>query len=241
MSPKLIFGFGFIDCDQGPRNRAVSFSVPDVNPSEFTIQVSSFNGCNAYGLSCAWMTLPDDLHLESGSIDTYEGGLLELDGFSRRIAFSQRFASPPKICIWLQEFDYSSAYDWTSISVSTDNINANCFTLNIRSWANRKFRSVRAGWFAYPSEEDGKRVKSGRSRVSRDQKFRNERHPFYGQPFSGIPATFIAISEIDFGANANLRVRCAANAPNERELEWEYGTWWDSNMDHADVTWIALE
>ncbi|KAL9115746.1 MAG: hypothetical protein Q9227_000114 [Pyrenula ochraceoflavens] len=240
LSPKLIYGLGCVDCDQGSRFRAVSLSVPDVTPSEFTMQVSAFNGCNAYELRCAWMTLPDDLHLESGSIDTYEGGVPERDGFSQRVVFSQRFATKPEICVWLQEFDYAT-YDWTSISVSADNINTNSFTLNIRSWANRKFRSARAGWFAYPSEENGKRVKSGRSRVTREQKYQKEKHPFYGQPFSNTPATFIAISEVDFGANANLRLRCTASAPNNRELEWEYGTWHDSNMDHADVTWIAVE
>ncbi|KAJ6109848.1 hypothetical protein N7486_002083 [Penicillium sp. IBT 16267x] len=95
--------------------------------------------------------------------------------------------------------------------------------------------------FGPAAEEDGKRVKSDRNTVLRAQGVVKNKAPFYGQPFSRTPATFIAVSKIDFGANSNIRMMCRANAPNNQELEWEFGTWADSNMDSAEVTWIAIE
>ena len=244
----MIFGLAKIDCDQNTRNRSMAVSVPDITPSEFTAHIASFNECNAYAIDCSWMTLPDDLHLEHGSVDTHSTGAVYNDNFRQRVVFDQRFASPPRVCVWLQEIDYPSHVEaglaanvFTSIVVTTDNISDNSFTLSITSWANRKYRSVRAGWFAYPAEEDGKRVKSGRNTVARAQGVLKQNSGFYGQPFSRTPATFIAISKVDFGYNANLRMMCRANAPNPQTLEWEYGTWSDSNMDSAEVTWIAIE
>lgn len=244
----MIFGFSHIDCEQSVRTRAMTLSIPDVTPSEFQIQMASFNGCNAYGISCSWMTLPDDLHLESGSIDTHGTGEMYHDHFTQRVVFGQRFASPPKICTWLQEFDYTSDIDgstvantFTSLFVRADNINEHSFTLHIGSWANRKFRNARAGWFAYPSEEDGKRVKSGRDRVTSAETTQQKKAPFYGQPFSRTPATFIAISEIDFAGDSNLRMTSTVKALNNQEMEWSFGTWGISIIDHADITWIALE
>lgn len=193
------------------------------------------------------MTLPGDLHLEYGSVDTAgEIGLKEK--FRRRVTFNQKFASRPKICVWLQAVDYPSSSEdgcsantWTSLRAYVDDLNDDSFTLCLETWDNRKFRNVRAGWFAYPTEEDGKRVRHGRDRVVRAQKQLKHKAPFYNQPFSRTPATFIAISEIDFQRGKNFRFDCKASAPNNRELEWEYGTWDDSDMDHCEITWIAIE
>ena len=95
-------------------------------------------------------------------------------------------------------------------------------------------------YLAYPAEEDGKRVKSGRNTVVRSQTV-VKRAPFYGQPFKNQPKTFIAISEMDFSLHRNLRLRCSAIALNNKELEWSSGTWFDSDMRHAEVQWIAIE
>jgi hypothetical protein len=246
--PKMIFGLSLVDCDQDARNRSIAVSVPDITASVFAVQVASFNGCNAHGINCSWMTLPDDLHLEYGSVDTHGTDQVYQDNFRRHIVFGQRFASKPIICVWLQAIDYPGhgdlnlgANDFTSIAVNYENENENSFILSIASWDNRKYRNCRAGWFAYPAEENGKRVKSGRDRVERAQGRLKKRGQFYGQPFERTPATFIAISEMDFSHEKNLRMWGEASAPNNKELEWEYGTWNDSSMNHADITWIAIE
>lgn len=255
-----------MDCEQEAHNRSMKVSIPDITPSGFTAHLESFNGCNAYGIECAWMTLPNDLHLEYGSVDTNGAGAGVKDNISQRIVFNQGFSSPPKICVWFQEIDFpsmkmalpanvhdnpflrdslpgmiaSASNNYTAIRVTADDITDTSFTLSLASWLDRKYTNIRAGWFAYPAEQDGKRVRSGREKVTRAQPTSNKQVPF-SQPFSRTPATFSAISEIDFGSAKHLRMKCKATAPNERELKLDYGTWDDSEMDHAHITWIAIE
>ena len=186
------------------------------------------------------MTLPSDLHLETGIVYTGSAGRANSDSCDQLIWFSQAFTSPPKICAWIQEFEWHGT-EFMSIKCFPTDISSNSFHLKIESWANRKFTNVRVQWLAYPSEEDGRRVKSGRTTVNRAQREINAKAAFYGQPFQNTPKTFIAISEMDFGCSRNLRFRCSANAPNNKELEWKYGTRDDTDMDHAEVQWLAIE
>jgi hypothetical protein len=186
------------------------------------------------------MALPDDLHLETGMFHTYNTPQLDFDTFTRHVFFSQSFPTPPKVCVWIQEFEWTNR-DFMCMKCYPTDVNCDSFHLRVDSWAGRRFKNARVQFLAYPSEEDGKRVKSGRNTVTRTQGTASARAPFYGEPFKNTPKTFIAISETDFGCDKNVRFRCSANAPNNRELEWSFGTWADTNMDHAEVQWIALE
>ncbi|KAJ6000014.1 hypothetical protein N7481_000423 [Penicillium waksmanii] len=247
INPKMIYGLARMDFEHASRSASIAVEISDIKPSELTVRANSFQGCNAFDINCSWMTLPSDLHLEYGSVDTAgETGLKEK--FRRRVTFTQKFTSQPKICVWLQAVDYPSSSEdgcgantWTSIRAFVDDLTDDSFTMCLDTWDSRKFRNVRAGWFAYPAEEDGKRVRSNRERVVRAQKQLKHKAPFYAQPFLRTPATFIAISEIDFQRGKNFRFDCKSSAPNNRELEWEYGTWDDSDMDHCEIIWIAIE
>ncbi|KAF1924819.1 uncharacterized protein M421DRAFT_271364 [Didymella exigua CBS 183.55] len=238
-APKLLYGLNCIDAERG-RARALSICHHEVNAGGFNVQAASWSGCFGYEIGCSWLTLPSDMHLETGMVYTASAGRSNSPDCEQHIWFSQAFDSPPKIAVWIQEFEWLQN-DFMSIKCFATDIAPNHFRLRIESWANRKFANVRVQWVAYPAEEDGKRVKAGRNTVSRAQKEASNRAPFYGQPFKNTPKTFIAISEMDFGIDRNTRFRCSADAPNNRELEWKYGTWDDTNMDHAEVQWLAIE
>lgn len=237
--PKLLFGMSTADAEY-KKPRCLSLAFPEVNAGGFSVQAAAFGGCRGYSIGCNWLTLPNDLHLETGMTNTYGAARPEYDNYSEHIFFSQSFDSPPKVCVWIQEFEWYGM-DFMSIKCYAADVTANSFHLKIESWANRRFKNARVQYLAYPAEEDGRRVKSGRNIVVRSQKEVTNRAPFYGQPFKNTPKTFIAISEMDFGCDFNLRFHCSANAPNNRELEWNYGTWDDTNMDHGEVQWIAIE
>jgi hypothetical protein len=162
--------------------------------------------------------------------------------YVQHIYFSQSFASPPKIAVWFQEFQFPNG-GFLSLKCRATDVTADSFHLRIESWANRNFRQARVQYLAYPFEEDDKRVRSGRTTVSRGHGIDGSRNqaPFYNKPFKGTPATFIAISEMDFNNTGNLRLECSANAPNNKELIWNINTWADSDMDHAECQWIAIE
>jgi hypothetical protein len=215
----------------------MSLASPEVNGRGFSLEASTFGGCYGYSLGCNWLTLPNDLHLETSQVFTGNGDRGE---YSQQIFFSQAFPSPPRIAVWLQEFEWHDM-GFMSIKCTATDITSQSFYLRIESWAGRKFKQVRAQYLAYPSEEDGKRVKSGRTSLARAQGQVQNRYPFYNQPFTKQPSTFIAISELDFNSTRNLRFSCEAKAPNNRELEWSCHTWGDSDMDHAEAQWLAIE
>ena len=97
------------------------------------------------------------------------------------------------------------------------------------------------GWFAYPAEEDGKRVKTGRERILRAAGNTTSTIKFYGQPFSRKPGMLAALAELDFGNNANLRLHTEVTNVTNESMSFQLGTWADTNMDHAEVTWIAIQ
>lgn len=237
--PKLLFGLSLIDAEAN-RNRALSWALPEVQNNGFSLQAASWQGCYGHALGGSWMTLPSDLHLETGLVDTYNQlNLADFDVLRRQVFFSQSFVTPPKVCVWLQEFEFHGG-NFMSLRCSASDITSNSFTIKCESWAGRRFRNVRIQYLAYPSEEDGKRVKSGTSLVNRAQGRVEQHCPFYGSPFKEKPQTFIAICETDFNITRNLRFSTTAEA-DKGSLKWSYGTWADTDMDHAAVQWIALE
>jgi hypothetical protein len=238
-APKLLFGISTADAEFN-KPRCISMAFPEVKAGGFSVRVAAWSGCRAYEIGCNWLTLPDDLHLETGRIHTYGGDQAEYENFNQQVFFSQSFASPPIVCVWFQEFEWHSK-GFISIKCGATEITSNSFNLKIDSWANRKFKNARVQYIAYPAEENGKRVKSGRNTVVHPEREVVKRVPFYGQPFNNQPKTFIAISELDFSGSRNLRFRCSAIAPNNKELDLSYGTWWDTEMHHAEAQWIAIE
>jgi hypothetical protein len=234
--PRLLLGLSRVDGD-GSRPRALSLSQPEIHASNFSVQAASFAGALGYSIGCNWLTLPNDLHLETGMIFC-PGGAENV----QQVFFSQSFASPPKIAVWFQEFYYPNG-GFLSMKCRASDITAHSFHLHVESWANRTFGQARVQYLAYPSEEDGKRVRADRTGVNRGHGSNGSRNqaPFYNQPFKNTPATFIAISEMDFNSSRNLRLECSANAPNNKELVWSINTWGDSDMDHAECQWIAIE
>ncbi|KAI0147799.1 hypothetical protein GGR57DRAFT_475869 [Xylariaceae sp. FL1272] len=236
--PKLLFGLNLIDCEAN-RNRCLAMEFPSVQDDSFSVQAAAWNGTRGYEVGCSWMTLPNDLHLETGMLDTWNTGEGNRDRIRREIFFSQSFKTAPVVCVWLQSFEWTGD-NFMSIKCSADNITSNSFVFQVESWAGRRFSNVRVQYLAYPSEENGKRVKSGTTEVKRHQGKVEMHCPFYGEPFKTDPAAFIAIRETDFGRGRNTRF--VTNAVADRNtLKWDCGTWADTDMDHAVVQWIALE
>lgn len=236
---KLLFGLSYIDAQFG-KPRGFSLALPEVKPDGFSIQVASLNGCYGYDVGCNWLSLPTDIHLETGVIDTNSRNQGQYSSIRQDVKFDQSFEGPPRVYVWFQEFDYPEL-GFMRLKCVAENVTASGFTAVIESWAGSTFRNARVQYLAYPAAQDGKRVKSNRELVQRAQKEVHHRNFYYGEPFQSTPKTFIAISELDINSEANTRFRAFANAPNNRELIWSYGTWADTDMDHAAITWIAIE
>lgn len=212
---------------------------PIIQNDSFSVHATAFNGTYGYAIGCNWMTLPSDLHLETGMIDTWSTGEGNREKIRRQVFFSQAFKSPPIVCVWIQLFEWTGN-NFMAIKCSATDVNANSFTCQVESWAGRQFGNIRVQYLAYPSEENGKRVKSGITTVTRAQGKVDFDCPFYGDPFKTEPASFIAICETDFNRVRNTRFTTSAVA-TKNSLKWHAGTWADTDMDHASVQWIAIE
>lgn len=240
-SPRLLFGLNSVDAE-GNRPRMMSLSKPEVTAKGFRIEASSLSMCNGFDMGCSWLTLPNDLHLETAMINTYALNR-ETTDFEQHVYFSQSFDAQPEVVVWFQEFEWPSN-DWMSIKCSAVEINEHSFKLRIESWAGRRFKNARVQYLAY-EKEDSNRIKSGRGHVTRQDKERDEGRVGFrgttGTEFKGTPKTFIAISELDFNGARNLRFRSEMKAVNNMEMTSKYGTWDDSDMDHGDIVWIAID
>jgi hypothetical protein len=239
-TPKLLFGLCHVDWEAN-KTRVCALSRPDVSNSGFSVEVGTWGGSNSYDIGCHWLALPDDLHLETGVVHTFDGGQSKYTTFTQRITFNQSFEGTPKVHVWFQGISYIEL-GYMCIYCSPEDITSNSFTLKISTGDHRVFQNASVQYLAYPSSEDGKRLKSARELLGNQPPgFIKQKAPFYGNPFNKTPGTFIAISKLDFGSDRNTRFAVKAKAPNNKELEWEKGTWDDSQMSETYSTWIAIE
>ena len=237
----MLFGLSHIDLDKNQDRKAIRGEIKEVTLTGFAAKVHSFDGSNCFATDISWLAMPNDgIHLEYGSCNTYEEVAGGVSVIMRRMHFTESFDSPPKVCCRLTEINKTGP-ECFSLKTWSKDITTTGFTLVIESWANRTFDGARIGWFAYDTKEDAMQVKSGTSlanRRKREAKFSAE---FYGTPFTARPATFIAISEIDFGLGGNIRATAEIQDVTASKMDCSCGTWLDSDMDHIGITWIALE
>lgn len=239
-APRLLFGLRILDLEKS-QPKAFGGDVRALTNTGFTALVQSFGGCFSYGADMSWLTLPNNgVHFENGSYYTGDETNGRTQGIARRIHFAVPFDSPPKVYCWFNEI-HKEGSEWFCLRTYPSDISNSGFTLEVNAWAGRWFDSARISWFAYDSAEDGKRVKSGKNRATREDRSPKFKNSFYGSPFAKKPATFIAISEIDFGMDENIRAIATIDDVTATELQWSCGTWDNSNMDHMDITWIAME
>lgn len=241
-TPKLLFGLSTIDC-VGNKPKNFALSDLDINNAGFSVEAGSWNGCHVYSLGCNWMALPEDLHLETGTIHTFGEPQGEKRMFTQRVTFGQSFEATPMVLVWFRGISYAETTGWFAMQCFAQDVKTNSCTIVIQAGEgdSRMFENATVQYLAYPRAEDGKRVKSARESANHPTKTFTQRAPFYDSPFNKSPSTFIANSKLDFKTNFHLRFQAQAAALNARELEWSYGTWSVSQMTTAHATWIALE
>ena len=237
--PRVIHGISHFDLESG-RRRAFCGSLNDVTKSGMAYHAATWGGSFGYGFEISWMTLPENgIHFEHGSYDAIQPGAKAL---SNRMFFSKPFVNgPPIVRCWFYEVNKKADTEWFSLKTFASNITDRSFTINVESWAGRDFDDARVCWIAYDSAEDGKRVKSACETVTRAVKTSVGRVNFPGQPFSKIPAVFCAYSQIDMGPDRNLRGHSEISSWDTNGMTRSFGSWGDTDMDHVEVVWLAVE
>ncbi|KAI9835476.1 MAG: hypothetical protein M1837_003785 [Sclerophora amabilis] len=236
--PRMIFGLNLIDTllPSGPR---VASDAIEATREGFVANPRSFDGSVPFDLKMSWLTLPDnDVHFETGIFDTYDVRTEDTQNVSQRIFYSKPFAKNPVVVCWF--FEVNIATGWRSLKTFESRVGKEAFTLNVHTWADRRFGGARVGWLAYDADENGKRVKSGSTETRRNESGVND-SAWNSSPFSTTPATFIALSELDISDSHGFRAKAEVNGVTKDRLSWTLNTWADTDMDHIKGTWIEIE
>lgn len=239
--PRLIYGLRLLDLEKDHDWR-IWPTMGEVTGSSMKWSMAIADGSKANAMDMSWLALPDnDIHFETGVFDSIHEAHVGSTGIATRIPFSRPFVGEPIVVCWFIGISKGNT-GWLSIKTYPRDIADSAFTLHIESWAERRFTSARVGWLAYDSRENGKRVHAfAGDQVLRAQRTVEYDSQWYGSTHGRAPATFIAFNELDFGMGTNLRAKATIEGASKEKLQWSFGTWGDTDMDHLKVTWIGIE
>jgi hypothetical protein len=242
-APRMISGLTHLDQNLKEAIR-LEMRHQNVTPTGFETITRTFGGTRSYGGLMSWMALPDnDIHIETGVMNSYDMYRIDDDqAILNRMTFPRRFGRAPTVVTWI--YEVSMPTGWHSICTGVRAINEEEFDLCIKTWAQRKFDSIRIGWLAFNDTGCNSRMKVGYIRVDRKEKWKCGKITFDGIPFTKSPAVFIALMEFSAGDNVNLRLSGKATDINMAGFSFGCGSWAqnnDSNMNHSQWVWIAAE
>ncbi|KAG8916070.1 hypothetical protein FRC01_003397 [Tulasnella sp. 417] len=187
---------------------------------------------------------PANLDVLCGQFSTEEDHLWNLPKpqTSRRINFERPFTTPPKVVVFLNQFDSSGSS--TRVKTYTSGVDAKGFTIHIDTWADTTLYSATAGWVAYP--EDKEFIYSGTANTTeirpwqQPQTLHSKRVTFGSRPFVQPPKVFVALNSIDISTDTNLRVRAYVSGVNPESMSWHIDSWADTKLWSAGISYIAF-
>ncbi|KAJ5646745.1 hypothetical protein N7490_003117 [Penicillium lividum] len=238
--PTVIYGFRWIDVD-GRDSPRVSLALQSVSETGLTLSAKSFLH-NTIDLQANAMILPNGkIPFQHGEVDASDnpGGRISKQNATIPVVFSTPFKSPPKVAVWFTEITQPRGA--RSLKTYISDISETGMLVHIDTWDIREFDSARAAWLAWPSEFDGKTIRSD-SNI-----FQLNQAPFesnwYNGSFSKDPKVFTAIDHIDFPEHptAYLRMNAMHEGATKDKLRWHAGTWDDTPMRSIGIRWIAIE
>ena len=237
--PKLLYALSVVDLLKNDR-RAIGCDVFNISASDFEFRVTTHPESETYQNVISWLALPiSSIHFEHGTYATIQSHREVVD-VSQRIVFNEPFASAPKVCVWLQEFN-SKGSDTTYSLVTYDEVEADSFKLVIKSSSSSPSSGMRIGWVAYPAEEHGRRIRSGRYRVANIDTFSDDEVILFKPPYSRLPARFIGLNEFDITNVSSMRVTAEFTELSPENITLECGTWGEHTMKSVGCTWLTVD
>lgn len=262
--PRVMFGLRHMAFrnDSGLVGFCFDIKEDALDRNGFVSEPRAFGGCKVEELEMSWLALPEtDYHMETGVFDSWSIDFKEAGTLSERIWFQKRFHGTPKVICWFYEVAQSIPTDagrCCSLEASVADVGERGFTLNVKNWDGRTFKGACIGWFAYDSNEDGRRVKvrsitagGGVSVVSQGisvnaaaDKYRKLDLEWGGyKDFKGQPAVFSAISKYDlWGSNVNVHAVAGKVASFDRKrVQVEAGALDGTQMTSMSMVVIGVD
>ena len=242
--PRIPYGFCYLDIGHTSNIRVTS-AVDDITAEAARFQISTYGPPDLLHRG-----IINSLNLGPGSLDILCGEHTRnvwVDPSapaSMPINFERPFITPPKVVVFFNCIDLGNSTNFRVFTTAT-NIETRGFTLNIDKWGDSVLWTARVGWVAYP--QDRGRIFSASVNTkdirSPDQpQLKQSQRIGFGPnvEFTRPPSVFVALNEIDFGRNANLRVNAYVDGVSMNGLTWHIDSWGDTALHSAGITIIAV-
>ncbi|MCJ1396127.1 hypothetical protein MMC18_009016 [Xylographa bjoerkii] len=240
----LAYGLNWLDVDKGADIR-IKAVVSDIQQDRFTAALESWEDTKLYAAGMTWLEVSRFPFLQTGAFNTEEVRPWNQPRAktSKRVDFKASFSSPPRVVCFFTSLHMSNEYDFCAKAFPSD-IDNNGFTINISAWSDTILYSGGATWLAYPSDQ--LKIASGRfstaevgplSKPQADNSTTKE----WGMQFSKVPKVFMALDELSYGREKNLRCRLSTSSVTPTELTWHLQSWEDSIMYQSGASYFAWE
>ncbi len=209
-SPQSAVGLTLIDIGNSANIRIKAFTAA-LTPTSSQVQINAWADTKLYGAACTSFN-PRDPDFQFGQFSTGYTPGKPLGKTAGRVSLARAYGAPPKVVVWLNEFDMEKDKNWRLRATATD-IDAKGFTIHLDTWADTTLWSAEAAWIAYPADKAG--VASG-SYSTEDSKpgggkpTNSGRIEFPSDTFGEAPTVLIALDALDVDHDCNLRVKVAA-------------------------------
>ncbi|KAG0641499.1 hypothetical protein HOY80DRAFT_721599 [Tuber brumale] len=243
--PRLPLGLNSLDIRNDTNIRVVA-TASEITKESFKARISTWGDTTLYSAGASWLEVsPSHLEYQTGELSTQDDHPWNKPQLltSRRINFDRPFVTPPKVIVFLKELDMDKT-KVCRVVAKVSGIDRNGFTIHIDTWRDSILYSATAGWIAYP--EDRPYVFSGIAKTqdirpwNKPQLKHSKKIDFGGLKFWKTPNIFMAISSLDFGNGANLRIKVEAKDVTEAGLTWHIDSWGDSAFYSASASILAV-
>ncbi|KAG8899633.1 hypothetical protein FRC00_001192 [Tulasnella sp. 408] len=145
-TPRLAWGINMLDMKCGTNLRVRTYN-DQVDRQKYTAHADTWADTTLYSAGIHTLVLkPANLDILTGQFSTEEDHPWNQPKpqTSRRINFERPFVTPPKVVVFLKQFDTGSGSS-TRLKTYTSDIDAKGFTIHIDTWADTTLYSATAG------------------------------------------------------------------------------------------------
>jgi hypothetical protein len=240
--PRLPHGLRELDMDH-KANIRVSATVDNIKKDSADYHVTSWADTTLYS------GIVDSLNLAPGNLEFLTGEherspLRDPKAPSSvRINFERPFVTPPKVVLFFNLLDLDKNRNFRVKTYAT-NVDTKGFTLHIETWADTILYTARTCWLAYP--EDKQHIFSTSVNTmdvrpwDHPQEKQSKAITFGNVEFYKTPTVFLAMNELDFSHQHNLRVKCYVDNVTKTGLTWHIDSWADTILYSTGMSIIAV-
>lgn len=243
-TPTIISGIRLYDVAQGLKMNIGEESSDNVTPAGFQATTYSIDDSPTFGVSNAWMVLPqNEIAFQTGELTL--SGIETRPKVDVKVMFPRKYKSDPKVVCWLKAVTTTTKGDWPNHRVTCDvkATGPDFAIIRIETWASTDLIDAKVGWLAWDREQDGRLIKTGTIYTAPGDAANKDynKEVRFESSFNKNPAVFLAFNGWDIKTNDNLRAQAVVNGVEKDRFKANLGTWGPTGMDSMGARWIAIE